>query len=60
MASFGFLAPVFGVLLGWLMLGEDVSIWILAALVLVSIGIVLINRKPKAVLAKQDASGGDI
>lgn len=47
MASFGFLAPVFGVLLGWLMLGEDLSIWIIAALVLVSVGIVLINRKPK-------------
>ncbi len=60
MASFGFLAPVFGVLLGWLMLGEEVSIWILAALVLVSIGIVLINRKPKVVVAGSDASGGDI
>jgi len=48
MASFGFLAPVFGVILGWVMLGEEVSIWILLALVLVSIGIVLINRKPKA------------
>lgn len=47
MASFGFLAPVFGVLLGWLMLGEDVGVWIVVALVLVSVGIVLINRKPK-------------
>ena len=47
MASFGFLAPVFGVLLGWLVLGEELSIWIIAALVLVSIGIVLINRKPQ-------------
>jgi drug/metabolite transporter (DMT)-like permease len=47
MASFGFLAPVFGVVLGWLMLGETVTIWIVAALILVSAGIVLINHKPK-------------
>ena len=52
MASFGFLAPVFGVLLGWLLLGEDLSIWIIVALVLVSFGIVLINRKPKGALAR--------
>ncbi len=52
MASFGFLAPVFGVLLGWLLLGEELSVWIIAALVLVSIGIVLINRKPKAMAVR--------
>ena len=52
MASFGFLAPVFGVLLGWLLLGEELSIWIIVALVLVSFGIVLINRKPKEALAR--------
>ena len=46
-ASFGFLAPLFGVLLGWLLLGEELSIWIIVALILVSFGIVLINRKPK-------------
>jgi drug/metabolite transporter (DMT)-like permease len=49
MASFGFLAPVFGVLLGWLMLGERITVLIVVALVLVSVGIVLINRKPKSV-----------
>ena len=52
MASFGFLAPVFGVLLGWLLLGDELSVWIIAALVLVSIGIVLINRKPKAMAVR--------
>lgn len=52
MASFGFLAPVFGVLLGWLLLGEELSVWIIAALVLVSVGIVLINRKPKAMAVR--------
>lgn len=52
MASFGFLAPVFGVMLGWLLLGEELSIWIIVALVLVSCGIVLINRKSKETLAR--------
>ena len=43
-ASFSFLAPVFGVFFGWLLLGESVGAELLAALVLVSAGIVLINR----------------
>lgn len=47
MASFSFLAPVFGVLCGWLMLGEPLTWSVLVALALVSAGIVLINRKPK-------------
>lgn len=46
MASFGFLAPLFGVVLGWLILGEPVGITLLAALVLVALGIVLVNRRP--------------
>ncbi len=46
MASFGFLAPLFGVLFGWLILDESVSVSIIGALVLVSAGIVLVNRKP--------------
>ena len=49
MASFGFLAPVFGVALGWLVLGEPVGWKLVAALVLVGAGIVLVNRKPKPV-----------
>ncbi len=47
MASFGFLTPVFGVIFGWLILDEQVSLNLLGALVLVSIGIIMINRKPK-------------
>ncbi len=46
-AAFSFLAPVFGVTLGWAVLGEAVGPEIIAALVLVCIGIVLINRPPK-------------
>lgn len=47
-ASFSFISPVASVLLGWILLGEDIapSIWV--ALVLVAAGITLINRKPKA------------
>lgn len=44
--SFSFLTPVFGVLFGWLILGEQLNRSILIALILVSIGVVLINRRP--------------
>ncbi|WP_375255631.1 DMT family transporter [Yoonia sp.] len=47
-ASFSFLSPVLAVGLGWLMLGEEVGSGLIAALVLVAIGIVLINRPPKS------------
>ena len=47
MAAFSFLSPVFGVFFGWLILGENIGLTIIGALILVSIGIVLINRKPR-------------
>lgn len=46
-ASFSFLTPVFGVLAGWLVLGESVGPVILGALALVCAGIVLINTAPR-------------
>jgi len=46
MAVYSFLAPVFGVLFGWLILGEGLGINVLIALVLVSVGIALVNLKP--------------
>ena len=46
-ASFSFLSPVFSVLLGWLLLSEDVAPSVWGALVLVASGIYLINRRPK-------------
>ncbi|WP_300055435.1 DMT family transporter [uncultured Roseobacter sp.] len=46
-ASFSFLSPVFAVILGWLLLGEDVSAKVWVALVLVAAGIYLINRRPR-------------
>lgn len=44
MASFSFLAPVFGVFFGWAILGEAIGWNVIAALVLVGAGIVLVNR----------------
>ena len=46
-ASFSFLSPVFAVILGWLLLSEDVVLSVWVALVLVASGIFLINRKPR-------------
>ncbi len=44
-AAFAFLSPIFGVMLGWLWLGETVTPALLAKLALVALGIVLINRR---------------
>lgn len=46
-ASFSFLSPVVSVLLGWAVLGETFGMNVVVALVLVAIGIVLINRRPR-------------
>lgn len=46
-ASFSFLSPVFSVILGWVLLSEDVALSVWAALVLVASGIYLINRRPR-------------
>ncbi|WP_284163164.1 DMT family transporter [Frigidibacter sp. SD6-1] len=43
-ASFSFLTPIFGVALGWLLLGEHVGPVTVAAAALVALGIILINR----------------
>lgn len=45
MASFGFLSPVFGVFFGWLILEEALSVSVVGGLIMVSLGIVLINKK---------------
>ncbi|MFQ6552060.1 DMT family transporter [Aestuariibius insulae] len=47
-ASFSFLAPVFGVFLGWWLLDEEVGPVIFAALALVAVGLILINRTVRA------------
>ena len=47
-ASFSFLSPVIGVFLGWLLLDEEISGVIIAALTLVCGGLYLINRAKRA------------
>ncbi len=44
-ASFAFLSPVLAVLFGWAILGEQLSWGIGAALIMVVLGLLLINRK---------------
>ena len=43
-AAFSFLTPIFGVTMGWLLLGEELAPGLIGALVLVTAGLVLINR----------------
>lgn len=43
MAVYSFLAPVFGVFFGWLVLGEQLTLSIVLALAFIAIGIVLVN-----------------
>ena len=51
-ASFSFLAPIFGVAFGWLFLGERLGAPTLVALALVCAGLVLINRPTRQVPQK--------
>ncbi len=44
LASFTFLTPLFGVLAGWLVLEEPLTVALLAALLLVATGVYLVNR----------------
>jgi len=43
-AAFSFLSPVFGILLGWALLGEAVGVSILFSGALVAVGLALISR----------------
>ncbi len=44
-SSFAFLSPIFGVIMGWLWLNEQVTATLIGQLALVSAGIAFINRK---------------
>ncbi len=44
LASFTFLTPLFGVLAGWWILDEPLTIALLVALILVAVGVYLVNR----------------
>ena len=57
MASYSFLAPVFGVFFGWLILDEALTEHILLALILVSIGVYLVSRKAVSRTVRQYVPG---
>jgi drug/metabolite transporter (DMT)-like permease len=46
--AFVFLAPVFGVLIGWALLGEALSVSQLAGALLVAAGILVVNSQPRS------------
>jgi drug/metabolite transporter (DMT)-like permease len=48
MASYAFLTPLFGVLFGWLVFGEQLTANIVLALALVGAGIYLVNRRRRS------------
>ena len=47
LSSFAFLTPAFGVLLGGLLLNEPLSMRIYAALALIAVGLLVVNRSPR-------------
>ena len=47
MSSFVFLTPVFALLFGAFWLGETITPGLLAALTLVAVGIIVVNRRPR-------------
>ena len=44
-ASFGFLAPVFGLFFAWAFLGEKIGVNLILALALICVGLVLVTRR---------------
>ncbi len=44
MMSFNFVSPIAGVMLSWWLLGDDITVWLLAGMALVAAGLVLIAR----------------
>lgn len=49
LSSFAFLTPAFGVLLGGLILGEPLSLTLFAALALIAVGLVIVNRPRRTI-----------
>ncbi|MBJ6131692.1 DMT family transporter [Ochrobactrum sp. Q0168] len=52
LSNFAFLTPAFGVLLSGIVLGEALSWKIFAALILIGLGLIIINRPAKAAAAR--------
>ena len=55
--AFVFLTPVFGVLIGWALLGEALSVSQLAGALLVAAGIIIVNTRPSALSPARRGSG---
>lgn len=53
MAVFSFLAPVFGVFFGWLILSEELTAHLIIALSLIAIGIMLVNWPVKRIVTEE-------
>jgi len=45
MMSFNFVSPIAGVILSWWLLGDTITVWLIAGMLLVAVGLVLIARK---------------
>jgi drug/metabolite transporter (DMT)-like permease len=56
LASFTFLTPIFGVLAGWLVLDEPLTIAVLAALFMVAVGVYMVNRQTNSRAVFEDSN----
>ena len=56
LASFTFLTPIFGVLAGWLVLDEPISVALLVAMALVATGVYLVNRQSAAERSRRQST----
>lgn len=58
LASFTLLTPVFGLLMGALLLGEPITVRLMVALAAVAAGIVIVNRPPRSAGAEANTKTG--
>lgn len=59
MASFGLLAPIFGVLFGWLLFDDPITTTFGVAVALAGAGVVLVNKPPQASANRSDSKPAD-
>lgn len=59
LSAFSFLAPLFGLLFGAVLLGEPVSPTLIAAMALVAFGIWLVSRRTPSLSPEESATAGD-
>ena len=56
-AGFGFLTPIFGVVFGWAIMGETIGPSMIAAALLVALGLIMVTRAPTPGAGKSGISG---